>query len=206
MKPKVKICGIRSQESVQTAIDGGADFLGFNFVSTSKRYISPLRAKHIITSVSSSISCVGVFQNSSVEEILSIVNDLHLDYVQLHGNESPNFCEDLSEFTKIIKTISLPSDFDVKNTEKMMEKYQVAYFLLDRMDRGRGEMLDPQKAEELNKKFPLFYAGGLNPKNVFSLVKEASPYGVDVAGGIETDGKENMQKIRQFIKNAKRAL
>ena len=84
MKTKVKICGIRTLESAQTAFGAGADFLGFNFVSSSPRYVKPELAKEIISKLKKSVKIVGVFQNAKIDLINKIVDLLSLDFIQLH--------------------------------------------------------------------------------------------------------------------------
>lgn len=107
MKVKVKICGIRNLESAQAAIDAGADFLGFNFVPTSKRYIYPIRAKVIIEKVRGKTKTVGVFQNQTIDEVNNIAEFLSLDYVQLHGEEDLEYVSQIK--TNVIKTIVISS-------------------------------------------------------------------------------------------------
>src|SRR5260221_13303934 len=89
---KVKICGIQSLASANNAINAGADFLGFNFVKTSKRYIHPSLVLYIAQRVKGKIKLVGVFQNAPILKVNDIARRLHLDYVQLHGEEDNEYC------------------------------------------------------------------------------------------------------------------
>lgn len=202
MRTKVKICGIKTLEAAQAAFDAGADFLGFNFVKSSKRYIQPESAREIINRLSKSISKVGVFMNDDIESINRLIDDLKLDYIQLHGGESPQYTERIKN-AGIIKTFSLPSDFDVESTIKKMKKYKVDYFLLDRDMQGKGKLLDPKKVRELTSIFPIILGGGLTVENVVNIVRLTKPQAVDVAGGVETDGVKDREKIIKFIRNAK---
>lgn len=198
---KVKICGIRSMESAKAVLVSGADFLGFIFVPSSRRYLKPEDAKLIIDSVRKDIKIVGVFKNESLDEVNRISEFLGLDYVQLHGDESSEFCRQVK--TKVIKAFPLHSSFDISRTSEKMKKYNVEYYLLDRENQGEGEMLDVQKAKEIAKEFPVIMAGGLTPTNVSAVISEVSPAGVDVVSGVETDGIEDIAKIKMFIKKAK---
>lgn len=196
---KVKICGIRSLESAQVAIDAGADFLGFNFVKQSKRYIYPIRAKAIIDTLrikdkELGIKVVGVFQNHSIHEVNNISEFINLDFVQLHGEE------DMEYITKV-KPMIIKVCRGRSCTYPTSDK--VKYLLLDRQTQGRGQMVDIQCAKEIAKTYPVFFAGGLTPENVSSVVKEIKPFAVDVASGIETNGVEDTDKIRLFIQQAK---
>ncbi|MBI3366273.1 phosphoribosylanthranilate isomerase [Candidatus Roizmanbacteria bacterium] len=177
MKTKVKICGIRTLESAQTAIDAGADFLGFNFIPTSKRYIKLELAKKILKQLKKSVKIVGVFQNSKTDFINKIVRYLDLDFIQLHKQ-------------RIIKNV----------------KNKITYELIDRKIQGKGAMVDLNKAGLLTKKSQVFFAGGLNSSNVSEVIKKIKPYAVDVASGIETNGNPDPKKIQLFIQNAKKTI
>lgn len=189
---KVKICGIRTVEAAKAALDAGADFLGFNFVRSSRRFIAPEKARKIIKKVKGKTQIVGVFQNAALEEVNRIADDLSLDLVQLHGNESSDFCRKVT--TSVIKAFRLPA---------AMKQYDVVYYMIDRERRGEGEMVDFVKARQLAEKFPLFFSGGLTTDNVYEVVKTVKPFAVDVAGGVETDGEQDIEKIREFIRRAK---
>jgi phosphoribosylanthranilate isomerase len=188
MNIKIKICGIRSMNVAQTAVDAGADYLGLNFVRGSKRYIDPSTALEISKKYRGLVNIVGVFQNEEKQTITSIADFVGLDIVQLHGDEDEVYMNEIS--LPIIKSVI---GFDIKNLELP------DFILLDRVVQGRGEMVDLKKAKRLTTKKKVFFAGGLTPENVLSVVKQVKPYAVDVAGGIETDGKEDVRKIRQFI-------
>lgn len=192
MKVKVKICGIRSLKAAQAAIDAGADFLGFNFVLSSQRYIDPSKALEIIKLIRGKTRLVGVFQNADLKNVNVMAVNLGLDLVQLHGNEDNEY---ISKVTKpVIKSVSL---------SKRIQRIKAAYFLLDRIKRSRGEMVNLKKAAQLAINFPIFFAGGLNSDNVASIIARVRPQAVDVASGVETNGEQNLEKIRMFIRNAK---
>lgn len=174
MKTKVKICGIRTLESAQTAIDAGADFLGFNFVNSSKRYIKPETAKKIISQLKSKAKIVGVFDNAEINYINKIAKLLNLDFIQLHER-------------RIIKST----------------KDKTIYQLIDRKKQGAGQMLDLNKAKTLAENSKVFFAGGLTPANIQQSILYVKPFAVDVASGIETNGLQDNKKIKEFIANAK---
>ncbi len=202
MAIKVKICGIRTVEAAHAAVVAGADFLGFNFVTDSRRYIAPERAREIVEQLTMNVKIVGVFRDESLETILSIIDLLKLDFVQLHGKEPAKQTE-LTQYAGVIKVIQpIPG----KSAEELLEEmkaYDADYFLLDRTIQGEGEMVSLDVAAYLAKHVRLFLAGGLTPENVAYAVRQALPYGVDVAGGIEMDGEQDIEKIGKFIPNAK---
>lgn len=204
MSVKVKICGIRTLEAARTAIEVGADYLGFNFVPSSKRFIQPSEAKEIINAIRGRVKIVGVFQDVVLEEVESIAKDLQLDYVQLHGEESVEYCNRVE--MPVIKAFQLPANFSVKKTLGTMTRYSMSLYMIDREQRGEGEILDLEKSRELASKFSLFFSGGLTPENVVGIIQRVRPFAVDVAGGIETDGKPDIKKIKTFIINAKKII
>lgn len=202
---KVKICGIRTSEAAKAAAQAGADFLGFNFVPTSKRKVSIEDARLIIASIpqNSKPSVVGIFKDETLDEIRRIRDAVPLQYIQLHGNEDPKFSEALGG--NIIKVFSLAEDFDILETKQKMKSHKASFYLLDRAIQGKGRMLDLSKVSILAKEFPIMLSGGLDPHNVSGAVQKTHPFGVDVAGGIEIDYAQDEEKIVSFIRNAKSA-
>lgn len=194
MKTKIKICGIKTVEEAQMCIEAGVDFIGLNFVPSSKRRISEDMAKRIILSFSGKIQFVGVFQDQNKAYINHVVQNLHLDFVQLHGEESPYYCDEID--CQVIKTISA----------RKTDSYSVAYFLVDREEQGKGKMVSLEYAKNMARQYPIFLAGGLNPENVGGIVAGVAPFAVDVAGGVETNGKKDSEKIIAFVKNARGVL
>lgn len=197
----VKICGVRSIMAAQTAVYSGAKFLGFNFVSGSQRRITPVIAKQIIDQIRNQVKVVGVFQNEKFEEVNKIAEFLDLDFVQLHGDEDENYANEIER--PVIKVLQLISEFDITDVLKEMNKYKSDYFLLDRKKQGKGKMLNLKHLSIIAREKPIFVAGGLTPENVLEIVRSVKPFGVDVAGGIETNRIEDTEKIKLFIERAK---
>lgn len=204
MKTKVKICGIRHIETAEMAIAAGADFLGFNFVLSSRRFINPMKAKIIIDKIRHKIITVGVFKDATVEEVNEHIKYLKLDFVQLHGEENEVFMQKIK--AEIIKTIPVHVESNEQQLLTEMKTYSTKYFLLDRDPQGGGQMIPVEKASFLAQSIPVFFAGGLVPENVGEIVSRVKPFAVDVASGIETNGYEDSHKILTFIKNAKGAI
>lgn len=195
MPVKVKICGIRTFAAAKIAIDAGADFLGFNFVPISRRYIDPIFALEIINSIKGQIKTVGIFQDAKIAHVNRVASDLKLDFVQLHGSEDNKYIREVK--VPVIKSITL---------DDHPAKIKADYFILDRVKRGKGEMVNLKKAAIVANKFPLFLAGGLNPGNISDAIIKVQPFAVDVAGGIETENIQDFKKIELFIKNAKETI
>ncbi len=198
---QVKICGIRSMESAVAAIEAGADFLGFNFVPASKRYVTLSFAKTIIDAVRHRVKIVGVFQDADIKTINDTIALLDLNFVQLHGKEGPAFCKNITK--PVIKAFNLVPDFDYEVVSSVFEAYDVAYYMVDREKQGEGKRLDAESVKPLGDMFPLFVGGGLTIENISKVIANVQPFAVDVASGIETNGKEDLEKIKRFISNAK---
>jgi phosphoribosylanthranilate isomerase len=189
---KVKICGIRTLEAARASVNAGADFLGFNFVPSSSRFIKPKIALSIIDLIRGRIKVVGVFQDAEIMHVNDITSRLGLDLVQLHGNEQNDYMQQVH--VQIIKSVRVDDDIHTIHAK---------YLLLDRAPRGEGEIVNVEKAAKIAKHFPIFFAGGLTTENVGEIVARVKPFAVDVAGGIETSGLQDLEKIKVFIQNAK---
>ena len=200
-KTVVKICGIRSEMAARTAIYAGAKFLGFNFVPGSKRRVTPVLAKQIIDQIGKQVKIVGVFQNEKIEIVNKIATELDFDYVQLHGDETPEYVKEIER--PVIKVLQLDPDFNITDTLKEMNKFDVEYYLLDRKTQGKGKMLNLKNLNIVCKEKKIFVAGGLTPDNVVEVVRAVKPFGVDVASGIESFRVEDPEKIKSFIERVK---
>lgn len=198
---KVKICGITGLTTAIAAVDYGADALGFVFAE-SKRKITEVKAKEIITHLPREILKVGVFVNEAKEKIEEVASSVGLTHVQLHGDETPAFCESLSY--PVIKAISI---YDEKSL-KSIENYKCEYVLIDgpkgQYRGGNGLSFDWNciSAGDLKDK-KVILAGGLHEENVEEAIKLIKPYMVDVSSGVESEGKKDLNKIQSFIIKAK---
>jgi phosphoribosylanthranilate isomerase len=200
---KVKICGITRPEDAFFAVDEGVDALGFMFYKESPRYIDPETAKGIILALPPFVKVVGVFVNEDPERIVSIVHSCSIDLIQLHGDETPEFCNSLPG--QKIKAIR------VKDHEslKAMQGFRVSAFLLDtyRPEKrgGTGEAFDWRLAVRAKRYGRLVLAGGLNPQNVAKAIEFVKPYGVDVSTGVEiSPGRKDRMLIRNFLSEVRK--
>ncbi|AXY08318.1 phosphoribosylanthranilate isomerase [Bacillus anthracis] len=199
---KVKICGITDMETAKRACEYGADALGFVFAE-SKRKITPKRAEEIIQELPANVLKIGVFVNESVEVIQKIADECGLTHVQLHGGEDNYQIRRLN--IPSIKSLGVTSESDMKNAQG----YETDYILFDspkeKFHGGNGKTFSWEllghMPKELRKKTIL--AGGLNALNIEEAIRTVRPYMVDVSSGVETEGKKDVEKIKQFIIKAK---
>ena len=201
----VKICGITSFNDAIMAANYGASALGFIFYEKSPRYINPEILKTWISNVPSSVKKVGVFVNKDVDKVNKIAEELNLDMVQLHGDESPEYCNQMIK--PVIKVFRVNNKFD----SIMLNNYQVATFLFDTYNKenhgGTGESFDWQSILQLNTEIPVILSGGLNADNVLEGIEVVKPSAVDVNSGVEAaPGKKDEEKIKNLftiLKNTK---
>ena len=202
---KVKVCGIRTIEEAEAALEAGADALGFNFWAPSPRYVAPHAASEIIAKLSPVATTVGVFVNDDVTRIIDIALKLHLSAVQLHGDESADFCAALGAI-KTIKAIRVGQDFDLA----VIENYPVSMVLLDSNIQGSyggtGQRFDWRIAIEAKRLARIILAGGLNVENVWDAITLVRPAAIDVCSGVEAEpGRKDFDKLRRFMSVVARA-
>ncbi|WHY81931.1 phosphoribosylanthranilate isomerase [Siminovitchia fortis] len=200
---KVKICGITTMETAQTAYEAGADMLGFVFADSSRR-IEPDATKNIVGRLPDHVAAVGVFVNETIENIRRIAETAGLDYIQLHGDETPAFCKELS--LPLIKAFTIKKAADVKK----LSEYECDFYLVDspgiHYRGGSGKPFDWSLLQDQNlPREKMILAGGLNQANVTEAIRQVQPAAVDVSSGVETNGKKDHQKLIDFIKTAKQS-
>ena len=178
---KVKICGITRPEDARIAEEAGADAIGLIFAERSKRFLTVERAKDISEAVGIFTKRVGVFLNSPQEEVLKVANELRLDAVQLHGDESNSYVANVAEHFPVIKAVAITDEVD----RAKLEEIPAHALLIDGITPGSGDVFDWSKAEALQGMENLILAGGLTPDNVLAGIEALQPYAVDVASGVE---------------------
>lgn len=171
--------------------------IGFVFAPSRRRIAVPAAEK--LTNQIKGIGKVGVFVDAPLAEVQEIAKRCKLDYVQLHGNESPEYCKMVGY--PVIKAVRVGENFD----PLALLAYKADWILFDSFvpgqQGGTGIAFDWQKAKVQRQQVqtPLFVAGGLTAENVGEAVRILSPEGIDVSGGVETNGTKDLEKMRQFI-------
>jgi phosphoribosylanthranilate isomerase len=202
---KVKICGITSLEDALAAVEAGADAVGFVFYSASPRHIFPEQAAEIIRNLPPFVQTVGLFVNEDLSIVNAIADQCGLDVIQLHGEETPEYCRSVRR--RIIKAFRVK---DISTLDSLLQ-YHVSGYLLDAWSPtapgGTGRTFNWEIAAEAVKRgHRIVLAGGLAPDNIIESIRHVRPYGVDVSSGVEsTPGRKDTSRIRHFIELAKQS-
>ncbi len=202
---RVKICGITKPEQGKAIAQLGATALGFICVQASPRYVTPQQIRAVVEQLLVQVDRIGVFADATIEEISQIVADTNLSAVQLHGNESSEFCEKLHQSlpgVEIVKALRVktPECLDRAATYAKC----VDTLLLDayhpQLLGGTGKTLDWVTLQQFRPTCPWLLAGGLTPDNVLDALRELQPSGIDLSSGVErSPGDKDLDKVAQLF-------
>jgi phosphoribosylanthranilate isomerase len=210
---RVKICGIKDKTHALSAVEAGADFIGLVF-APSQRQVNPAQAREIASAVkksSDATKVVGVFVNAPASQVNEIADFCALDWVQLSGDESWEYCREVVE--PVIKAIRIgqqsPEELyaELSAGGKLLPSQRFITLLDSQVEGkygGTGESFNWNLAQQVAKRFPVIIAGGLDPKNVARSIETVRPWGVDVSSGVETGGVKDIAKIRRFIEEVRK--
>lgn len=198
---QVKICGLSEERHVRTAVEAGADLLGLVFYRPSHRYVTPRRARELVQALEGArtqIEAVGLFVNEEAAYINEVAELAGLDVVQLHGNESPEFCQRIHR--PVLKALHMGDEADLGK----LQAYRASTWrlLLDTPTPGwggSGATHDWSLAQQAARQQRVFLAGGLHPENVAEAIAQVRPWGVDVSSGVETSKIKDEAKMRAFV-------
>ena len=206
----VKICGITSEEDLKAAKELGAGFVGFVLEEKSKRYINLRRLKSLSMITREPLKSVALLVDPSDDFLERLLMSSKVDYIQLHGEESPERVEEIAKITNVplIKAIGVEKESDLLSIRKYEDS--VDYILLDskvkenrQLKGGRGISFNWDIIGGFNFNKPWFLAGGLNVNNVINAMKVTGAKMLDVSTGVETKpGKKSFDKMRKFIGRA----
>lgn len=202
---RIKICGITIPEQGQAIAQMGATALGFICVPTSPRYISDAQIKEIVNSLTVKVDRIGVFAGATLEEICQTVTTAGLNTVQLHGEESPQFCHQLRQLwpqIEIIKALRVRSSAALGQAN--IYTNWVDTLLLDayhpQMLGGTGKTLDWTELQKFKSPRPWILAGGLTPDNIVDALSQLHPDGIDLSSGVErSPGDKDLAKVAQLF-------
>ncbi len=202
----VKICGLTRSEDARLAVQAGADAIGINFFSGSKRYVTLPKVVPWLESLPGKVQKVAVVVNPTEAEVKALRESQIFDAIQFHGDEPPAFCEQ-SGFAVWIKAVRV---LDRSSFEKAVE-YASPYLLLDAWSEtgwgGTGVRVDwglVRSFVEAHPEKKVLLAGGLTPSNLADALRIVAPFGVDVASGVEVEPRRKDEYlVREFLKIAR---
>ncbi|HEY9629685.1 MAG TPA: phosphoribosylanthranilate isomerase [Coleofasciculaceae cyanobacterium] len=209
---RIKICGITQPDQGRAIAQSGATALGFICVRQSPRYVTPAQIQAVVEALPTAqpIDRIGVFVNAAIAEIQEVVAIAQLNAVQLHGSESPQFCQQLRQALPQAEIIKA---FRVQNHETLQQaqRYEGAIdaLLLDAFDPqathagqygGTGKTMDWLSLKQFRPTCPWLLAGGLTPDNVLQALSQVSPDGIDVSSGVEVSpGNKDLAKVTRLL-------
>lgn len=200
---KVKICGLRRREDILYVNELKPDYVGFVFAK-SKRQIDKYRAKELIDGLDKSIKTAGVFLNNTADAVKEISKFCSLDIIQLHGDESPEYCGLFNR--EVWKAFRVKDEGSLK----VLDKYKTYGYLLDTYVKGAyggtGEIFNWNLASKTRSERFIILAGGLNYGNVNEAINLVKPSVVDVSSGVEIDGYKDFNRMKKFIERVRKII
>jgi phosphoribosylanthranilate isomerase len=186
----VKICGITSVEDADLVLRAGADAVGVNLIPSSKRFVDVTLARAIVDRVRGKLMTVAVVADPTVESAVALQRELGVDYLQLHGNESPEVLRQLLEHRGVaaFKAVRIGTAEDIDQAKRYPGEFLLADARVEGALGGTGVSFDWSLAARLSSERRLIVAGGLRPDNVARAIHALHPWGVDVASGVEETG------------------
>lgn len=206
---KVKVCGITRAEDLEALVELGADYAGFIFYERSPRFAGNKLDGRTVREKGANIGKVGVFVNADAQQVLQTVKDYGLDLVQLHGDESPEFCAEIRKTVPVMKVLHVGAD----GYEQVTPYLKVSdYFLFDTASAaygGTGQQFDWELLKGYKQKTPFFLSGGIGPDDIETVKRwrHKALFAVDVNSRFEiTPGVKDMQKVGAFIQQLKQNI
>ncbi|MEO6130945.1 MAG: phosphoribosylanthranilate isomerase [Saprospiraceae bacterium] len=202
---KIKICGMRNTENISEITALQPDFMGFIFYSNSKRYVGDDFPESSLKNIPNTIKKTGVFVNESIENIIAMQKRFNFSAIQLHGSETPEYCQNLNNHIPIIKVFSIDDHFNFDDLTRFQPYCQ--YFLFDTKTEnygGSGKSFDWALLDKYILDIPFFLSGGLGSINIDAALQIKHPmfYGVDLNSKIETSpGIKNKEECKKIIES-----
>lgn len=193
---KIKFCGLSRPCDMIAVNELMPEYVGFVFAKKSSRYVNPQTAADLRKQLHPSILSVGVFVMEEAENVAEFLNSGIIDMAQLHGGEDENYIRQLRRLTDkpLIKAFRMETKQDVIAAQESTADY----ILLDSGRGGSGTVFDWTLLRHMER--PYFLAGGLSPANVEEALQTLAPYAVDVSSGIETKGRKDAAKMKEFVR------
>jgi phosphoribosylanthranilate isomerase len=205
---KIKVCGMRQPQNISELVELTLDYIGLIFYPKSPRFVEDKEAEGVIKIVPESIQKVGVFVNELLEEVIRKAQLFNLQFLQLHGNETPSYCKYLKSLGyTVIKAFGVDKEFDFDR----LKEYENCcdYFLFDtKSDKhgGTGKQFNWDIIKKYNNKKPLFLSGGIGPDDAVQILelKDLNIHAIDINSRFEIQpGLKNIDLLKTFIHTIK---
>jgi phosphoribosylanthranilate isomerase len=199
----VKICGVTNVGDAEHVVAAGADAIGLNFVPGSKRRVTLERARELVAAIGDRAEVIAVVADPSDEQVEQLRSSLGIEWLQLHGSEQPSRAAEL--LPHAFKAVAIGSADDARAAAAFPGERLLVDTKIGGSSGGTGQVFDWHLARTLGQNRQLIVAGGLTPLNVGRAVRELSPFGVDVASGVElSPGHKDPRLVTAFIEAARR--
>lgn len=197
---KIKLCGIKRTEDIEYINEFRPDYIGFIF-APSARQITPEHAAILHKNLSIGIKSVGIFVNEPIDSVVRATEISGTDVIQLHGDEDKEYIEKLKKHTdkKIWKAVRVQSSDDIYSADSLGADFLVIDSFKESQYGGTGKTADWNVIKHTNIYTPFFLAGGINTGNMVEAISYVDPYGIDISGGIETNGIKDREKIKNIM-------
>jgi len=204
----IKVCGIIEEQNMEAITSLPIEMVGLNFYPPSKRFL-PYDNMEIIDAIPAHVEKVGVLVNESADKAQELINDFDLDYLQLHGLESYDYCEELAEDCKLIKAFGIEEGDDI---DQKVEGYEMCQYLLfdtkTPQHGGSGRKFDWNTLESYTGDVPFLLSGGIGPDDYDRILEVDHPMlvGVDINSKFEiSPGIKNVESVASFVENLRRS-
>jgi len=197
---KLKICGIKTTDEAEALKNTEISYIGLNFVPSSPRCITLETAKEIMAVFQDSgIGTVALFQDQPLDMVEEYSRELAVAYVQLHGEESAEYARSLRK--PVIKAVAVNPEATADELIRYIKDYPADYFVLDRHEQGRGDIVATGIAKRVVDFMPnkVCLAGGLTPDNLADVLSKVQPYAIDISSGVRTDGTIDTAKVEKCL-------
>jgi phosphoribosylanthranilate isomerase len=206
---RVKVCGMTNPQNVRGITDANPDYIGFIFYKGSPRYVGDEPDSELFLNVPAGIKKAGVFLNENPQKILELSRLTGLDVIQLHGNESPDYCDRIKSYgLTVIKVFNISNEFSFESLIPYTSKCD--YFLFDTKSEkpgGSGKKFDWEKLEEYSLHKPFFLSGGIGPEDSVRLnsIQNKGFFAIDINSRFELSvGLKDTGLVRTFINSIKK--
>jgi len=198
---QIKICGVTNIKDARACIELGASMIGLNFYQQSPRYIEPKAARRIVEAIPRSAQAVGVFVDSTADEVRSVANAAGIRCVQVHGDFSPATCRELAREFRVMRAFCTDARFQPKETTLFSECDILVDAYHPNLRGGTGLTCDwPVVRATLPFARFLILSGGLNTQNVGQAIAAVAPHAVDVCSGVESaPGAKDYRAVKNFV-------